>query len=130
MANRFVPVCVCLSRARAILSSSPSKCVDFVPRYSPPSRSSCLSLSVLLGLEQNPPAALSFRPDPSVKPVVHPSSSKSLILISHTTCGVSFVPRSPRCRACSCFLSRLKSHSICLSPFSPVAASISSRQVL
>ena len=33
MASRFVLVWVCVSRARAIPSSSPSKWVDFVYRY-------------------------------------------------------------------------------------------------
>ena len=43
----------CFSRARAIPSNSPSKWVAFVPRYSLPDSSGCLSLSVLLGFEQN-----------------------------------------------------------------------------
>ena len=86
MASMPVPFALWASSARAIPSSSPSMCVALVPRYELLDSSSGLrSLSSLVGFEQNAPAALLSRPEPSVKATVHPSSSsRSLILVSQT----------------------------------------------
>ena len=120
----------CFPKARAIPSSSPSKWVALVPMYPFPNVFGYLSLSVLLGLEQKLPATLSFKPDLSVKAIVHPSSFSSLTLISHTTCKMSLVPRFLVYGVWICFLCRVKSHVMCLSLFSSMLARISSRQVL
>ena len=122
------------SSARATPSSSPSMWVAFVPRYELLDSSLRFrSLSGLVGFEQNAPAALLSRPDPSVKATFHlSSSSRSLILVSQIIQGVSFVPSSGSlcCRFWICFFPLWKSHTISLSPFSPVEARISSRHVL